>query len=69
MPQIWMTYEELAVMLDCSIPEARERVQLERLDRKLSRDGKTRAKLSASMIAIFIDRLKNNQYLGEPANG
>ena len=28
MPQIWMTYEELASMLDCSVAEARERAHL-----------------------------------------
>jgi hypothetical protein len=53
-----MTYEELAGLLDCTAMEARERVHLERLDRKTSRDGKTRAKLSAAMIGIFIERLK-----------
>jgi len=58
MPQIWMTYEELAEMLDCTAMEARERVHLERLDRKISRDGKTRAKLSMAMIGIFIEKLK-----------
>ena len=45
-------------MLDCSVLEARERVNLERLDRKISRDGKKRVKLSAAMIGIFIERLK-----------
>jgi len=58
LPQIWMTYEELAGMLDCSVMEARERVYLEGLDRKLSRDGRKRTKLNAVLIAIFIQRLK-----------
>jgi hypothetical protein len=58
MPQIWMTYEELAGMLDCTVMEARERVHLERLDRKISRDGKKRAKLSVAMTEIFIKRIK-----------
>ena len=58
MPQIWMTYEELAGVLDCTVMEARERVHLERLDRKISRDGKKRAKLSLEMTGIFIKRLK-----------
>jgi hypothetical protein len=58
MPQIWMTYKELAGMLDCTLVEARERVHLECLDRKISRDGKKRAKLSPIMIAIFIEQLK-----------
>jgi hypothetical protein len=58
MPQIWMTYEELAEMLICPVTEARERVHLERLDRKISRDGKPRVKLSMAMIGIFVERLK-----------
>ena len=58
MPQIWMTYEELAGMLDCTVMEARERVHLERLDRKISRDGKKRAKLSVAMTNIFIEQIK-----------
>jgi hypothetical protein len=58
MPQIWMTYEELAGMLDCTVAEARERVHLEQLDRKISRDGQKRTKLSLAMMGIFIERLK-----------
>lgn len=60
MPQIWMTYEELAALLDCTVMEACERVHLERLDRKISRDGQRRAKLSLEMIGIFIDRIKGS---------
>jgi hypothetical protein len=33
-------------------------VHLERLERKISRDGKTRAKLSITMVGMFIERLK-----------
>ena len=58
MPQIWMTYEELAEMLDCTVMDVRERVQLECLDRKISRDGKKRAKLSMAMVGIFLERVK-----------
>ena len=58
MPQIWMTYEELAGLLDCSAMEARSRAHLERLDRKISRDGQKRAKLNMAMMRIFITRLK-----------
>ena len=53
-----MTYEELAGMLDCSAVEARERAHLEGLDRKISHDGKKRAKLNAVLTAIFIEHLK-----------
>ena len=67
MPQIWMTYEELAGMLDCSMTEARERVYLEGLDRKISRDGKQRAKLSLEMIGIFIERLKTIDHVVDQA--
>jgi hypothetical protein len=63
MPQIWMTYEELAGMLDCTVMEAREIVHLERLDRKISRDGKKRAKLSITMIGMFIERLKTGEFV------
>jgi hypothetical protein len=59
LPQIWMTYEELAGMLNCSIMGARERARLECLDRKISRDGKKRAKLSPAMVGIFIEHLKS----------
>jgi hypothetical protein len=62
MPQIWMTYEELSGMLDCTVAEARERAHLERLDRKISHDGKTRAKLNPAMTGIFIERLKTIDY-------
>jgi hypothetical protein len=60
MPQIWMTYEELAGLLECTAVEARERVHLERLDRKISRDGQKRAKLNVAMTMIFIDRIKTS---------
>jgi hypothetical protein len=62
MPQIWMTYEELAALLDCTVVDARKRVHLEHLDRKLSRDGKKRVKLSLAMIGIFIERIKTIDY-------
>ena len=60
MPQIWMTYEELAEMLNCTVMEARDRTYFERLDRKISRDGEKRAKLNAAMTGIFIERIKTS---------
>jgi hypothetical protein len=57
-----MTYDELASMLECTAAEAREQAQLERLDRKISHDGKTRAKLSPAMTGVFIERLKTIDY-------
>ena len=59
MPQIWVTHEELAAILDCTVQQARERVRLDGLDRKLSRDGKRRAKLSMELTGVFIERLKS----------
>jgi predicted transcriptional regulator len=58
LPQIWMTYEELAEMLDCSVAAAREFARAEQLDRKISRDGNKRAKLNANLVVIFIARIK-----------
>jgi len=53
-----MTYEELAGMLDCTVAVAQERARVEQLDRKISRDGQKRAKLNASLVAVFIARIK-----------
>jgi hypothetical protein len=61
MPQIWMTYEELAGMLDCSVAEVRELILLQQLDRKLSRDGKKRVKLSVDLVSVFIYRVKADE--------
>jgi len=53
-----MTDEELASLLGCCAIEARMRALFERLDRKISRDGKKRSKLDATLVAIFVDRLR-----------
>ena len=53
-----MTYEELAGLLDCSAMEARNRAHLERLDRKISRDGQKRAKLNIAMMGLFVARIR-----------
>lgn len=58
-PQIWMTYEELAGMLDCTAAEARALAHIEHLDRKISRDGQKRAKLNAMLTTIFVRRLRD----------
>ncbi len=57
MPQIWMTYVELAALLDCSVESARAYAFA--LDRKKSRDGLTRAKLNVELIARFIGRIRD----------
>jgi hypothetical protein len=53
-----MTYEEIAGLLDISLVDARERVHEQHLDRKISRDGRKRAKLSLEMMSIFIARIR-----------
>ena len=59
MPQIWMTYDEIAGLLECSADEALERARSDRLDRKQSRDGRTRVKLNLALIGLFIDRIRS----------
>ncbi|SFP80665.1 hypothetical protein SAMN05216330_110183 [Bradyrhizobium sp. Ghvi] len=46
MPQIWMTYDELATLCECTGSEARLRAIHLSLDRRKSRDGATRVKLT-----------------------
>ena len=58
MPQIWITYERIAGLLDISVAEAREWVHQQHLGRKISRGGKKRAKLSLEMMSIFIARIR-----------
>lgn len=53
-----MTYEELAGMLGCSVADARERAHAELLDRKISRDGRKRAKLNVELTTLFIQQLQ-----------
>jgi hypothetical protein len=54
MPQIWMTYDEIAGLLGCSADAARAKAVYRSLDRKKSRDGLTRVKLDADWTAHFI---------------
>jgi hypothetical protein len=56
-PQIWMTYDELATMLGTDPSMARAIAARMMLDRRKSRDGRTRAKLSATLSEIFLDKL------------
>jgi hypothetical protein len=55
-PQIWLTYDELAALMDCDPAGARGAALAIRLDRRKSRDGQTRAKLTASLTEAFLDR-------------
>jgi hypothetical protein len=54
MPQIWMTYREIASLLGCEPDEARARAIDRSLDRKKGRDGLTRVKLDLDWTASFI---------------
>lgn len=53
MPQIWMTYGELAALLGCETDDARNQAVQRSLDRKKSRDGLTRVKLDVLLMAKF----------------
>ncbi|MEA2985271.1 MAG: hypothetical protein QOD94_1525 [Alphaproteobacteria bacterium] len=57
MPQIWLTYDELAALMDCDPAAARAAAAAIRLDRRKSRDGYTRAKLTPSLTDAFLDRV------------
>jgi hypothetical protein len=59
MPQIWMTYDELATLLGCETDEARIQVVERSLDRKKSRDGLTRAKLDVHWMAKFFAAVRD----------
>ena len=53
MPQIWMTYDEIAGLVGCRADEARFQVAARGLDRKKSQDGHTRIKLDLLWTALF----------------
>lgn len=55
MPQIWMTYDELAGLLNCDWADARAYAAGTGLDRRKSRDGQTRAKLTSPLTEMFLD--------------
>jgi hypothetical protein len=56
-PQIWLTYDELATLIGCDPPAARATASAIPLDRRKSHDGHTRTKLNAQLTEIFLDRL------------
>ncbi|VIO76573.1 hypothetical protein CI1B_65400 [Bradyrhizobium ivorense] len=58
-PQIWMTYREIAEMLGCDADAARATTIQRELDRKKSRDGLTRVKLDPELTARFISMIRN----------
>ena len=62
MPQIWMTYEELARLCDCSSSDARLRAIHLSLDRRKSRDGATRVKLDLALTAKFFASIRDADF-------
>jgi hypothetical protein len=62
MPQIWMTYDELAALVGCNSSDARLRVSHLSLDRRKSRDGMTRIKLNLALTARFLEMIKETDY-------
>ena len=57
MPQIWLTYDELAALMDCDSAAARSAAAATGLDRRKCRDGFTRAKLTPSLMEAFLNRI------------
>jgi hypothetical protein len=62
MPQIWMTYDELAKLCDCTPAEARMRAVHLSLDRRKSRDGATRVKLDLALTARFFATIRDSEF-------
>jgi hypothetical protein len=60
MPQIWMTYDEIAGLVGCCVEEARAQVIARALDRKKSGDGHTRVKLDMLWTALFVAKLRES---------
>ena len=67
MPQIWMTYREIAGLLGCEPDEARDQAGHRSLDRKKSRDGLTRVKLDLHWTAQFIAAIRETDPLLDQA--
>ena len=62
MPQIWMTYDELATLSGCSAAEARMQAMHLSLDRRKSRDGNTRVKLNLALMARFFETVRDAEF-------
>lgn len=62
MPQIWMTYDELATLSCCSAAEARMQAMHLSLDRRKSRDGNTRVKLNLALMARFFETIREAEF-------
>lgn len=62
MPQIWMTYDELGMLCDCTSSDARLRAIHLSLDRRKSRDGTTRVKLDLALTAKFFASVREADF-------
>ena len=62
MPQIWMTYDELAALCECTGSEARLRAIHLSLDRRKSRDRATRVKLDLALTAKFLASVREADF-------
>jgi hypothetical protein len=62
MPQIWMTYDELAALCGCSPKEARDQVRYLSLPRRKCSDGATRAKLNAPLATKFFATIRETDF-------
>jgi hypothetical protein len=58
MPQIWVTYEELAALFACTEPDARKLANKQQLERATGRDGEARVQLCSIGMAMFAERLR-----------
>ena len=58
MPQIWMTYDEIADLIGGDAHEARRHSIDQYLDRKKSRDGQTRVKLDQALVTMFVAKIR-----------
>jgi len=58
MPQIWMTYAELANLFSCTEVEARKLANKQRLDRTTGHDGESRVRLCPVGVAVFTEKVR-----------
>jgi hypothetical protein len=66
-PQIWLTYDELAALMNCDATGARGAAVAIGLDRRKSRDGQTRAKLTPPLAAAFLQGILRQGFEQEMA--
>ena len=62
MPQVWMTYDELATLCGCNAAEARLRARHLSLHRRKSSDGLTRVKLDLALTARFFASIREADF-------